>query len=75
MRQTQVRPFFDYRAKRPRTLSFAPGRGDSAFPLLDSNLERFGVRDTVDPDFDRQGGRVSLAPDTGRRLAARRLEV
>ncbi|CAH1656839.1 hypothetical protein CHELA1G11_11179 [Hyphomicrobiales bacterium] len=65
MRQTQFRPLFDFRNKRQRMLSFSPG----------ARRDEDSYHPYVDPDFDRQGGRVSLSPDTGRRLAARRLEA
>lgn len=64
MRQSQVRPF-NYRHDR---------RPDPKEQNLWDSRET-GTRALIDPDFDRQGGRVSLSPDTGRRLAARRLEV
>lgn len=65
MRQSQIRTGFDFRTRRSRAVNFGPR------PTRDED----GHQPAVDPDFDRQGGRVSLSPDTGRRLAARRLEA
>jgi hypothetical protein len=61
MRPTQSRSTFDFRTKK----SQAPNK-------FHTPSDQHRDHATVDPDFDRYGGPVSLVPDIGRAVRARR---